>query len=643
MTTHDATGRALQAEERYRLLVDAIIDYAVYMLAPDGTVVSWNPGAQRFKGYTADEIVGCNFAQFYTPADREAGLPEHGLNSAAEQGRFETEGWRVRKDGTRFWAHVIIDPIRTSTGELLGFAKVTRDLTEKRAAEESLRQSEEQLRLLIEGVTDYAIYLLSPEGLVTNWNAGAQRIKGYTPSEIVGQHFSRFYTEEDQAANRPITNLALAAREGRLEEEGWRVRKDGTRFMAHVVIDAIRDDHGQLTGFAKVTRDVTERYETQQALEKTREELFQAQKMEAVGRLTGGVAHDFNNLLTVILISLDLIRKRLPDSPLLELIDNAAQAGERGAAMTRRMLAFSRRQSLKVESIALPELVLGMHALIKQSIGAKIAIDTRFELGLPRIKADAHQLETALLNLVLNARDAMPDGGKIVISARPVQLPAKPLSSAASEHYLLMEIADSGEGMDPDTLEKAIDPFFTTKGVGKGTGLGLSMVHGIVEQLGGKLKLQSIPGSGTTVQLWLPVADADSPQVVHTQNQPQPAQPAILGLRILVVDDDELVLINTCALLEELGHRALRALSAQQALDMLVRVEVDLIITDHAMPHMTGSQLAEQLAVSHPNLPVILASGYAEITDQPARALPTLAKPFDERGLALAIGRAMEH
>jgi len=643
MSPQDASGRALQAEERYRLLVDAIIDYAIYMLAPDGTVVSWNAGAQRFKGYTTDEIVGANFTQFYTPADREAGLPERGLKNAAEQGRYETEGWRVRKDGTRFWAHVIIDPIRTSSGELIGFAKVTRDLTEKRAAEESLRQSEQQLRLLIQGVTDYAIYLLSADGLVTNWNAGARRIKGYEPEEIIGQHFSRFYTDEDQAANRPTTNLALAAREGRLEEEGWRVRKDGTRFMAHVVLDAIRDEHGHLTGFAKVTRDVTERYETQKALDKTREALFQAQKMEAVGRLTGGVAHDFNNLLTVILISLDLLRKRLPDSPLLELINNAAQAGERGAAMTRRMLAFSRQQTLKLEAVALPELVLGMHSLIKQSIGAKIAIDTHFELGLPRIKADAHQLETALLNLVLNARDAMPEGGKIVISARPAPLTETPPGSATADHYLLMEVADSGEGMDADTLEKAIDPFFTTKGVGKGTGLGLSMVHGIVEQLGGKLKLQSIPGSGTTVQLWLPVADADSTPISSTTTQQQPAQPAIQGLRILAVDDNELVLINTCALLEELGHRPIRAHSAQQALDMLERIAVDLIITDHAMPRMTGSELAEHLAISHPNLPVILASGYAEITDQTAKALPTLAKPFDERGLALAIGRAMEH
>lgn len=638
MDTQDATGTAQHAEERYRMLVDAIIDYAVYMLDPNGIVVSWNSGAQRFKGYSSEEIIGSHFSRFYTDSDRADGLPAHGLNQAMNGGRFETEGWRVRKDGSRFWAHVIIDPIRTADGTLQGFAKVTRDLTEKRAAEESLRQSEEQLRLLIQGVTDYAIYLLSAEGRVTNWNAGAQRIKGYAPDEIIGHHFSRFYTAEDQAAGRPATNLALATQEGRLEEEGWRVRKDGTRFMAHVIIDAIHDDNGQITGFAKVTRDVTERYETQKALDQAREELFQAQKMDAVGRLTGGVAHDFNNLLTVILISLELARKKLPNSPVIELLDNALQATKRGASMTQRLLAFSRRQKLKLEAVSLPELILGMDSLIKQSIGAKISIDTRFELGLPTIKVDAHQLETALLNLVINARDAMPDGGQITISARPAT--GREGSGAELAQYLLVEIADSGEGMDDSTLKQAVEPFFTTKGVGKGTGLGLSMVHGMMEQLGGKLTLQSTEGTGTTVQLWLPVADANTKAPVSAPAPRETQQAAGPALRILVVDDDELVLLNTCALLEELGHIAIRAHSARQALEAVEMHTLDLVITDHAMPRMTGSQLAEHLAQIRPGLKVILASGYAEITEQ-AAALPTLAKPFDERGLALAIEKAI--
>lgn len=643
MNSQDIAGRSLQAEERYRLLVDAIIDYAVYMLDPDGTVVSWNSGAQRFKGYTEAEIIGSHFSLFYTETERAIGLPAQGLKIAAEKGRFETEGWRVRKDGSRFWAHVIIDPIRNAEGELIGFAKVTRDLTEKKAAEESLRQSEEQLQLLIQGVTDYAIYLLSADGRVTNWNAGAQRIKGYEPNEIVGEHFSKFYTTEDLAADRPAINLALAAKEGRLEEEGWRVRKDGTRFMAHVIIDAIHDDNGRVTGFAKVTRDVTERYETQQALDQAREELFQAQKMDAVGRLTGGVAHDFNNLLTVILISLDLAKKRLPGSPALELIDNAIQAGERGASMIRRLLAFSRRQPLRLEAISVPKLVFGMQSMVKQSIDSKITVDTRFALNLPNIQADAHQLESALLNLVFNARDAMPDGGDITISARL----ARPTGRAAElvqnetapQQFVLLEIADSGEGMDEATIQKATEPFFTTKGVGKGTGLGLSMVHGIIEQLGGKLRLRSTIGQGTTVQMWLPVAEAEPISVTPLEKQPGHSKAS--SLRVLVVDDDALVLINSCALLEELGHHPISAHSARQALELLETATIDLVITDHVMPEMTGSQLVALLAQTHPDLPVVLASGYAEIVDQTAPSIPKLAKPFNGAELSWAIGRAM--
>ncbi len=638
MNHSEAAISSLQAEERYRLLVDAIIDYAVYMLDPNGVVISWNTGAQRFKGYTEKEILGSHFSKFYTDSDRDLGLPAYGLDTASREGRFETEGWRVRKDGTHFWAHVVIDPIRTAAGELLGFAKVTRDLTQKKAAEEALRESESQLRLLIEGVTDYAIYLISTDGLVTNWNAGAQRIKGYQAVEVIGKHFSLFYTHEDRAAGRPQANLTRAARNGRMEEEGWRLRKDGTIFMAHVVIDAIRDQSGALSGFAKVTRDVTERYETQKALDQAREELFQAQKMDAVGRLTGGVAHDFNNLLTVILISLRLARKRLADTPVMQLIDNAVTAAERGASMTQRMLAFSRSQSLRLEAISVPDLVFSMRTLVEQSIGANISIDTRFPLGLPSVYADGHQLEMALLNLVLNARDAMPNGGGIVISAR-ISKGSGDTDESEPERCIVLEVTDSGEGMDKETLDKAIEPFFTTKGIGKGTGLGLSMVHGIVEQIGGKLKLHSTRGKGTTVQLWLPIAEDWEPEIA-----PEEETRVYRGastLQILVVDDDELVLLNTCALLEELGHRTLAARSAAEALDILSKAEVELVITDHAMPDITGMQLIKILTQTRPNLPVVLASGYQEIEERADFEVQRLSKPFDEASLAKVIGLAI--
>ena len=302
-------------DSRYRMLVDAVTDYATYMLDPDGRISSWNPGARRLKGYEESEILGEHFSRFYTEADRQTGLPRRALEIAAREGKFEGEGWRCRKDGTRFWAYVVIDPIRDASGNLVGFAKVTRDLTERKLAEEALRQSEQQFRLLIQSVTDYAIYMLTPDGRVSSWNAGAERIKGYLPEEIIGEHFSRFYTEEDRQAGVPQTALETAAREGRFEKEGWRVRKDGSQFMASIVIDAIRAPDGKILGFAKITRDITERREAERALQEAREALFQSQKMDAVGQLTGGVAHDFNNLLMAVLGSLELVRKRLPADP----------------------------------------------------------------------------------------------------------------------------------------------------------------------------------------------------------------------------------------------------------------------------------------------------------------------------------------
>ncbi len=279
---------SLTEDGRYRLLIEAINDYAIYMLDPTGVVTSWNPGAQRFKGYAPHEIIGQHFSRFYTEEDRATDLPGRALEQALRTGKFEAEGWRVRKDGTRFWASVVIDPVYLPSGELVGFAKITRDLTERKAAEDTLRASQEQFRLLVQGVTDYAIYLLDKDGKVTNWNPGAQRIKGYLPEEIIGSHFSRFYTEEDRATGEPQKVLDTVTKTGRFEKEGWRVRKDGTRFWAHVIIDAIRDSHGELLGYAKITRDITERMETQKQLEKAREALFQSQKMDAIGQLTGG-------------------------------------------------------------------------------------------------------------------------------------------------------------------------------------------------------------------------------------------------------------------------------------------------------------------------------------------------------------------
>lgn len=633
---------SMDDDSRYRLLVDSITDYAIYMIDPDGVVVSWNAGAQRFKGYEASEIIGQRFSRFYTDEDRAAGLPEHGLEKAATEGRYETEGWRVRKDGTRFWAHVIIDPIRDPAGELIGYAKITRDLTERKLAADTLHRSEEQFRMLVRGVTDYAIYLLDPTGHVSNWNLGAQRIKGYLPEEIIGEHFSKFYTEEDRAKGLPQASLAAAKRDGRFEMEGWRVRKDGTRFWAHVVIDAIPDADGEILGYAKITRDVTERQAAQMALDQAREALFQSQKLESIGQLTGGMAHDFNNLLMAVLGSLELAKKHLPpDARVERLIGNAIQAARRGAALTQRMLAFARRQDLNREAVDLPALVLGMSDLLERSLGPSVSIETRFPLGLEPVETDPGHVESALLNLVLNARDAMLDGGTITIAARRAEVGAGEVADLAPGRYVCLSVVDTGEGMDEETLARATEPFFTTKGVGKGTGLGLSMIHGLASQSGGALRLTSKPGEGTTVELWLPVSQT-APAAAAA---PTPLQPSLntRPLVVMAVDDDELVLLNTVAMLEDLGHTVLQADGGAAALDLMRRRGgVDLLVTDQAMPKMTGAVLADAVRSQWPGLPIILASGYADLPPGVATEFHRLAKPFSQDDLAEAINEVVE-
>jgi PAS domain S-box-containing protein len=630
-------------EGAFQLLVSAITDYAIYMLDPTGIVTSWNAGAQRFKGYMAPEIIGQHFSRFYTDEDRQAGLPARVLEIARREGRYENEGWRVRKDGTRFWAHVIIDAIRDPAGELVGFAKITRDLSERKLATEALKRSEEQFRLLVNGVTDYAIYMLDPQGRITNWNSGAERIKGYRLDEIIGEHFSKFYGVEDRERGEPQRGLEIAAREGRFEKEGWRIRKDGTRFWANVVIDAVRDDAGELIGFAKITRDVTERKEAERSLEQAREALFQSQKMEAVGQLTGGIAHDFNNLLTAVLGSLELLRKRLPDDPkMLRLLDNAMQGAQRGASLTQRMLAFARRQALKTEPVYIPALVRGMSELLQHSLGSSVRIETRFPLVLDMVCADENQLELALLNLAVNARDAMPDGGTIIIAARQEIVAPGHATRLPPGAYVCLSVTDTGEGMDDATLARAMEPFFTTKGIGKGTGLGLSMVHGLTEQTGGRFILKSRKGEGTTAELWLPVAEADSASATENKGAAE-APRAVRPLVVLAVDDDSLVLLNTAALLEELGHTVLEASSAREALAILQHEKrVDLVITDQVMPHTTGTQLAERIRAEWPNLPIVLATGFAELPADADPFLLKLDKPFGQKELAEAVTAALE-
>jgi len=621
----------------YQRLVDAIADYAIYMLDGSGTVTSWNTGAQRFKGYQASEIVGQHFSVFYTEEDRRSGLPAHALEVAASTGTFEGEGWRVRKDGSQFWAHVVIDPIRLENGGLVGFAKITRDLTERQAAKEALRHSEQEFRLLVQSVTDYAVYMLDARGHVSNWNTGAQRIKGYLPHEIIGKHFSMFYTAEDKAKGEPQRALDIAAREGRFEKEGWRVRKDGNVFWANVVIDRIIGDDGAIIGFAKITRDMTQAREAQISLERARDSLFQSQKMEAIGQLTGGVAHDFNNLLTVVLGGLEILQSRLPPDPnITPLLENAIQAAHRGSMLTQRMLAFARRQDLKPETVDLSALVHGMSDLLQRSLGPTVMIEIQFPRFLDPVRVDPNQLELAILNLAMNGRDAMPNGGSIIIAARPETSLSDHDGEPSFDRHICLTVADRGEGMDEATLSRAMEPFFTTKDVGKGTGLGLSMVHGLAEQSGGHFSLKSRKGEGTVAELLLPIA-VDAIRITALPGSDKRSFPLGLNgrpLAVLAVDHDRLALMNTTAMLNDMSYRTFAATSGEQALDILRREKIiDLVIIDHAMPDMSGAELADAIKAEFPMMPMIFATPLA------AKSLQSVAKPLRPEDLGRAIAR----
>jgi PAS domain S-box-containing protein len=607
-------------EKRFQLLVDAVTDYAIYMLDPTGTIVSWNAGAQRFKGYVESEIIGEHFSRFYTEEDLATNLPKRALETAAREGKFEAEGWRVRKGGTRFWAHVVIDPIRDPQGNLLGFAKITRDLTEKKKTEEALKESEERFRLLVQGVTDYSIFMLDPQGHVTNWNAGAQRIKGYDESEIVGRHFSQFYTEPDRANGLPKRALETAAREGKFEAEGWRVRKDGTRFWANVIIDPIRNDQGELIGFAKITRDITERRKAQEALEEAQAALFQAQKMEAVGQLTGGVAHDFNNLLTIIVNNLDLLTRNAHDARDIRLIESAQRAAERGAKLTQQLLAFSRRQPLQPNAHNPNMLIEGFETVLRRACGELIRLQLSLAPRVRWISVDAPQFESALLNLVVNARDAMPDGGSIKIMTGNVTLAEKDTASTSLPpgQYVSIVVQDTGTGMSPDIISRVFEPFFTTKEIGKGTGLGLSQVYGFVTQSGGHIKVDSTPGQGTRVIMLLPAQDSeeDTPEE-NGDDKERPIRDS--AGTVLIVEDEPAVREVASDIFDSLGYDVVTANDASEAIKVLEgNSAIDVLFSDVIMPNgMNGVELSRKAREMRSDLKILLASGY------PMSALPS--------------------
>ena len=619
------------AEQRFQLLVNAVTDYAIYMLEPSGQIATWNAGARRFKGYEAREIIGRHFSTFFTEEDKARDLPGHILRTAAEEGRFESEGWRVRKDGTRFWAQIVVDPIRAEDGTLLGFAKITRDITERREAQRALFESEQRFGMLVKGVRDYAIYMLNPDGTINNWNVGAEAIKGYSADEIVGQHFSRFYTEEDRARGEPQRALETALREGKYEREAWRVRKDGTYFWASVVIDPIYDETGTLTGFAKITRDITEKKRVAEELEEARNALFQAQKLQALGELTGGIAHDFNNLITVVRGSAEMLKRSdLSEEKRDRYLDAIIETAERATSLTSHLLAFGRRQALKPEVLDLNVRLDALADVLGRMLGSRTQVKLDLSADLWRVEVDPAQLESALLNAAINARDAMPEGGLLTLSTANVE--------GAEE--VCVGIADTGEGMKPEVLERAFEPFFTTKAVGKGTGLGLSQIHGFAAQTGGRAEIESKPGKGTIVRIILPRSE----KALATAREQHQEAAGVAGKIVLLVEDNDLVRAFAEGVLSDIGYRVISVGSAEDALARLDEpgIAVDLLLSDIVMPGISGIELARQVHRSHPGLPVLLASGYSdELTRGAASEFQVVSKPYGPAVLAEAVAKSL--
>jgi PAS domain S-box-containing protein len=500
----------------------------------------------------------------------------------------------------------------------LGAAVADRWLAERTASQKvALRDSEERFRLLVQGVTDYAIYMLDREGRVTNWNSGAERIKGYTADEIVGSNFSRFYTEEDQRAGRPQRALVTAEAAGRYESEGWRVRKDGTQFWAHTVVDAIRDERGKLIGFAKITRDITESRQAREDLEKTKAALAQSQKMEAIGQLTGGVAHDFNNLLMVVLGNLDVAKSLLEGDNLnrgrLErAIQNARHGAQRASVLTQSLLAFSRRQPLQPRTIDVNQSLKDVAQLLQRALGENRPLEIVGAAGAWNIEADPVQLEAALLNLALNARDAMPESGKVTLEAANVHVDERYAAQhpdAKPGQYVVISVSDTGSGMAQDILSRAFEPFFTTKASGHGTGLGLSQVFGFVKQSGGHVNLYSEVGQGTTIKMYFPRAYR---AVEKTTPEKHAEVISGNGQHVLVVEDDADVRKFVSETLRELNYRVGATESAEAALEYIGNNDpVDAIITDVIMPGMNGRQLANAAGTVAPQAKVIFMTGYS--------------------------------
>ena len=653
-----------QSEERFKLLVESVRDYAIFMLDPQGHVLTWNAGATRFKGYRAEEIIGQHFSRFYPPEEVARGLPEHELQVAAKEGAFEDEGWRVKKDGSLFWANVVITAMRDPDGELVGFAKATRDLTQRRAHEEDLRRSEERFRLLIEGVADYAIFMLDPNGRVSTWNMGAERIKGYTADEIIGQHFSIFYPQEAKDSGWPDHELRVAAEKGKFVDTGWRLRKDGTTFWANVTITALRDDAGQLLGFAKLTRDLTQakRAEAMETANQQREEMLDAERNArmAAQRATrlkdeflATLSHELRTPLSAILGWTQLLLR--PDASkgpeqqkrAIEVIDRNARAQVK---LIDDLLDLSRvmtgKLRLDLHQVSLGSIVEAAVDSARPSADVKgIRLKAILSSNSDIVSADSARLQQVVWNLLTNAIKFTPKGGQVQVLLQRVN------------SHLELSVSDTGVGIPANYLPHVFDRFSqkdssTTRAFG-GLGLGLAICKQLVELHGGSIRAASLgEGRGATFSVQLPLSiaqlnDQSGPRIhptAETQSGEVMSLPRLEGVHVFVVDDEPDARELLRAVLEDQGGKVTSFTSAEDALAALKTTKPTVLVCDIGMPKMDGYQLIRALRAEESRrerIPALALTAFARAEDR-KRSLVAgyqahLAKPFDVGELILVV------
>ncbi|MGN2251339.1 PAS domain S-box protein [Frateuria sp. GZRe14] len=665
-----------RSRERFHGLF-AMNTLGVMIWGADLTLAEVNDGFLAMTGFTREEAIGLSW-QALTPQEFHAVSLRaiEQLKATGECTPYEKQ--YLRKDGSRWWGRFAARRVGEVT---LG---VVLDVSDRRDAQEALRESEEQLRLIVESARDYAILATDPEGIITRWLPGATAVFGWSAEEVIGRSATFIFTPEDRASGRPVREMATAREHGVAPDVRWHLRRDGSRVFIEGHMMALRGPGGELRGYLKIGQDITERWmaeeqlresesalrhlnetleaqvdartaELRQAVEalhaeavdrmQIEEALRQAQKMEAVGQLTGGLAHDFNNLLTGIVGSLDLLHRRTAQGRYNDLdryIAAARGAADRASALTHRLLAFSRRQTLDPRPTDLNALVHGMVELLRRTIGPHISLEVERAEDLWTTLCDPNQLENALLNLCINARDAMPGGGRLVIDTGNTRLDAaaaKGLDMVPGA-YVALRVTDSGTGMPPEVIARAFDPFYTTKPQGQGTGLGLSMVYGFARQSGGQVRIESTPGRGSVVTIYLPRhkgQPATDAGITDLASTPQ----ACANEAVLVVDDEPTVRMLVGEVLRELGYTAIEAGDAASALRVLQsQARVDLLVTDIGLPGgIGGRQLADTARASRPTLRVLFITGYAEHTAlgslQPG--MQVMVKPFAMDALAARI------